>query len=480
MSQRFDAIVVGAGPAGYHCAIRLAHHGLKTACVDAALNAAGKPTLGGVCLNWGCIPSKALLDVSHKFHEAKSGYGDLGIDLAQAPSVDVKKMMAFKAKVVDQLTGGVQSLLKSAGVTVMHGVATLVASGQISFLPHNSKTAKSLEATHIVLAPGSEPMPLPGVPFTDQLILDSTGALEMTAVPQRLAIIGAGVIGLELGSVWSRLGAQVTLLEALDDFLPMADQQLAKEALRLYQRQGLHIELGARLEAADPAKKSVNLSYTNAKGTQQLEVDQVVVAIGRKPSGAGLLAEGCGVRLDQQGFIEVNAQCETGTTQVYAIGDAVRGPMLAHKGMEEGLMVADRIAGKPAAVNYDAVPSVIYTTPELAWVGQTEQALKAEGVAYKVGLFPFAASGRALAAQETDGRVKLIADAKTDRILGVHILGASASELITQAVIGMEFSASAEDLGLTMYAHPTLSEAIHEAALDANNEAIHIARKKRK
>lgn len=480
MSKSFDAIVVGAGPAGYHCAIRLAQHGLKTACVDAAKDSKGKPTLGGVCLNWGCIPSKALLDVSHKFHEASAHYDVLGIELASAPCVNVAKMMAFKAQIVGQLTGGVRGLLKGAGVAVMHGTATLIASGKISLLAHGTDKAEVLEAKHIVLAPGSEPTPLPSVALADGLIVDSTGALEMDAVPKRLAVIGAGVIGLELGSVWSRLGAEVTLVEALDDFLPMADRQLAKEALRIYQKQGLNIELGARVEEAKIGKNNITLSYANAKGTHKLEVDKVIVAIGRKPSGGSMLAKGCGVTLDQRGFIEVNAECETNAAQVHAIGDAVRGPMLAHKGMEEGLMVADRISGKPAKVNYDAVPSVIYTAPEFAWVGKTEQEMKEEGVTCNVGVFPFAASGRALAGNQAEGRVKIIAEAKDDRILGVHILGPGASELIAQAVIGMEFSASAEDLGLTMYAHPTLSEAVHEAALHTNNEAIHIANRTRK
>lgn len=477
MTKTFDALVVGAGPAGYHAAIRLAQHGLKTACIDKAVGDDGKPTLGGVCLNWGCIPSKALLDISHKYKEATSEYDQLGIMLGASPSLDIKKMMTFKQKVVGQLTGGIKGLLKGAGVEVLHGTAQLSDSNQVTCKLQKGST-QTIQAKHIVLAPGSLPMALPNLPQSD-LITDSTGALAFDRLPKKLGIIGAGVIGLELGSVWSRLGSEVVLLEALDSFLPAADKQIATMAQALFKKQGLSIQLGAFVSQAKPRKKTVQVTYTNAKGEHQETFDKLVVAVGRRPDTESLLADNCGIQADEKGFIQVNDYCQTAIPSVYAIGDAVRGPMLAHKGMEEGLMVADRIAGGHSAVNYQAIPSVIYTSPEIAWVGHTEETAKAEKLDYTTGSFPFAANGRALAGHQAEGKVKVIVETSSDRILGVHILGPQASELIAQAVIGLEFGASAEDLSLTMFAHPTLSEAVHEAALHARGEAIHIANRKK-
>ncbi|MEQ8486870.1 MAG: dihydrolipoyl dehydrogenase [Pseudomonadales bacterium] len=479
MSDKYDVIVIGAGPAGYHAAIRCAQLGMKTACIDKSLDGDGKPVLGGTCLNWGCIPSKALLDTSHKYAEAQHGFADLGIKTGKV-SIDVPAMMARKDKVVAGLTGGVAQLFKGNGVTALAGSGKLLAGRQVEFTPHKGKP-ETLQAEHVILAPGSVPVQIPPAPLSGDMIVDSEGALEFQAVPKRLGVIGAGIIGLELGSVWSRLGSEVVLLEALDEFLPMADERIAKDALKLFTGQGLDVKLGCRVTGAEVKGKKVNVTYQDKSGEQSLEFDKLIVAVGRRPYTEGLLASDCGVNLDERGFLYVNDLCATDAPHVYAVGDVVRGPMLAHKGMEEGVMVAERIAGQKPLVNYDTVPSVIYTHPEVAWVGQTEQQLKASGDAYNVGSFPFSVSGRALAANDTQGMVKILADAETDRILGVHILGPQASELIAQAVIAMEFDASAEDLGLTMFAHPTLSEAVHEAALGVAGHAIHMVnRKKRK
>jgi dihydrolipoamide dehydrogenase len=479
MSDKYDVIVIGAGPAGYHAAIRCAQLGMKTACIDKSLDGDGKPVLGGTCLNWGCIPSKALLDTSHKYAEAQHGFADLGIKTGKV-SIDVPAMMARKDKVVEGLTGGVAQLFKGNGVTALAGSGKLLAGRQVEFTPHKGKP-ETLQAEHVILAPGSVPVQIPPAPLSGDMIVDSQGALEFQAVPKRLGVIGAGIIGLELGSVWSRLGSEVVLLEALEEFLPMADERIAKDALKLFTGQGLDVKLGCRVTGAEVKGKKVNVTYQDKSGEQTLEFDKLIVAVGRRPYTEGLLASDCGVNLDERGFLYVNDLCATDAPHVYAVGDVVRGPMLAHKGMEEGVMVAERIAGQKPLVNYDTVPSVIYTHPEVAWVGQTEQQLKASGDAYNVGSFPFSVSGRALAANDTQGTVKILADAETDRILGVHILGPQASELIAQAVIAMEFDASAEDLGLTMFAHPTLSEAVHEAALGVAGHAIHMVnRKKRK
>ena len=470
--DNYDLIVIGAGPAGYAAAIRGAQLGMKTACIDKSVGKDGKPTLGGTCLNWGCIPSKALLDASHKYADAKHRFAELGIDVGEV-AANVPRMIARKDAVVAQLTGGIASLFKGNGVTALAGHGQLLAGKQVSFTPHEGETV-TLAAQHVVLAPGSLPAGIPPAPQDGALIVDSTGALEFDAPPPRLGVIGAGVIGLELGSVWGRLGSEVVLLEALHEFLPMADVRIARDALREFGRQGLDIRLGTRVMGAETQDGTVQVSYQDKRGDHTVTVDKLVVAVGRRPCTDGLLAPDSGVHIDERGFVYVNDLCATDVPDVYAIGDVVRGPMLAHKGMEEGVMVVERIAGKKPVVNYDCVPSVIYTHPEIAWVGKTEQELKAAGEAVHVGSFPFAATGRALAADETTGLVKVVADAETDRVLGVHVFGAQASELVAQAVIAMEFGATAEDLALTMFAHPTLSEAMHEAALGVGGHAIHM------
>lgn len=478
METSYDVIVIGAGPAGYEAAIRASQLGLKTACIDKSLGQDGKPVLGGTCLNWGCIPSKALLDASHKFVEAKDHFAEIGIKTGKV-EIDVPAMIARKAAVVKQLTGGIAALFQGNDVEALAGTGKLLSGCSVEFSPHEGD-AVVLEAEHVILAPGSVPVEIGAAPLDGDAIVDSTGALEFDAVPKRLGVIGAGVIGLELGSVWSRLGSEVVVLEALDEFLPMADDRVARDALKTFGKQGLDIRLGTRVIESTVGKKGVTIKYQDKDGDQTMEVDKLIVAVGRRPYTEGLLAPDSGVNLDERGFLYVNDLCATDAPNVYAVGDVVRGPMLAHKGMEEGIMVAERIAGHKPLVNYDCVPSVIYTHPEIAWVGKTEAELKASGDAFNVGQFPFAASGRAMAANDTDGFVKIIADAETDRILGVHIIGLQASELIAQAVIAMEFDASAEDLGLTMFAHPTLGEAVHEAALGVSGNAIHMVNRKKK
>ena len=476
MDLSYDVIVIGAGPSGYAAAIRAAQLGMKTACIDKSIGKNGEPTLGGTCLNWGCIPSKALLDASHKYAEANEQFAQIGIDAKV--SVDVERMIAHKDAVVDQLTGGIGALFQGNGVTHLAGHGRLQAGRRIEFTPHEGEAA-TLQAGHVILAPGSVPVGIPPAPLTDDVIVDSTGALEFLEVPKRLGVIGAGVIGLELGSVWGRLGADVVILEALEDFLPVADPRIARDALREFGRQGLDIRLGTRVMGASVAKAGVKVEYQDKEGDHKLDVDKLIVAVGRVPFTEGLLAQDSGVNLDERGFLFVDDLCATDAPEVYAIGDVVRGPMLAHKGMEEGIMVVERLAGHKPLVNYDCVPSVIYTHPEIAWVGKTEQELKADGEAYRTGQFSFAATGRALAPDDGTGRVNIHPDADNDRILGVHILGPQASELIAQAVIAMEFGASAEDLGLTMFAHPTLSEAVHEAALGIGGNAIHMVNRRR-
>ena len=478
MSDKYDVIVIGAGPAGYHAAIRCAQLGMSTACIDKSLNEDGEPVLGGTCLNWGCIPSKALLDISHKFAEAQHGLPDVGVKTGKV-SIDVARMMEKKTEVVKKLTGGIPQLFKGNGVTSLPGTGKLLAARQVEYTPHEGK-AKVLQAEHVIIAAGSVPVDIPPAPVDGKHIVDSTGALSFDSVPKRLGVIGAGIIGLELGSVWNRLGSEVVLLEALDEFLPMADERIGKDAMKIFQKQGLDIRLGCRVTGAEVKNRKVQVAYKDKDGEQTLEFDKLIVAVGRRPYTEGLLSPDSGVNLDERGYLYVNDLCATDAPNVYAVGDVVRGPMLAHKGMEEGIMVAERIAGQKPLVNYETVPSVIYTHPEVAWVGQTEQQLKASGEAYNVGTFPFSVNGRALAANDTDGMVKILADADSDRILGVHVLGPQASELIAQAVIAMEFDASAEDLGLTMFAHPTLSEAVHEAALGVAGHAIHMVNRKKK
>jgi dihydrolipoamide dehydrogenase len=478
MTQKFDVVVIGAGPGGYVAAIKAAQLGLKTACIEKYQDKEGKVALGGTCLNVGCIPSKALLDSSWKYHEAKEGFAIHGIE-AKGVSIDVPAMVARKNSIIKNLTGGVAGLFKANGVTLLEGHGKLLANKQVEVTDKDGK-AQVIEAGHVILASGSRPVDIPPAPVDQDVIVDSTGALEFQSVPKKLGVIGAGVIGLELGSVWARLGAEVTVIEALDKFLPAADEQVAKEALKTFTKQGLKIRLGARVTGSEVKKKQVTVNFTDAEGEQQLTFDKLIVAVGRRPVTTDLLAADSGVTMDERGFIYVNDQCETSVPGVYAIGDVVRGAMLAHKASEEGVMVAERIAGHKAQMNYDLIPSVIYTHPEIAWVGKTEQQLKAEGVAVNVGTFPFAASGRAMAANDTGGLVKVIADANTDRVLGVHVIGPSAAELVQQGAIGMEFGTSAEDLGMMVFSHPTLSEALHEAALAVNGHAIHIANRKKR
>lgn len=478
MSQKFDVVVIGAGPGGYVAAIKAAQLGLKTACIEKYQDKAGKIALGGTCLNVGCIPSKALLDSSWKYHEAQEGFAIHGIT-AKGVTMDVPAMVGRKDTIVKNLTGGVATLFKANGVTLLEGHGKLLSGKQVEVTAQDG-TTQIVEAGNVIIASGSKPIDIPPAPVDQDVIVESTGALDFQAVPKTLGVIGAGVIGLELGSVWSRLGSQVTVIEAQDKFLPAADDQISKEAMKTLTKQGLKILLGARLTASEVKKKQVTVSFTDADGEQKMTFDKLIVAVGRRPVTTDLLAADSGVDMDERGFIFVNDQCETSVPGVYAIGDVVRGAMLAHKASEEGVMVAERIAGHKAQMNYDLIPSVIYTHPEIAWVGKTEQQLKADGIAVNVGTFPFAASGRAMAANDTGGMVKVIADAKTDRVLGVHVIGPSAAELVQQGAIGMEFGTSAEDLGMMVFSHPTLSEALHEAALAVNGGAIHIANRKKR
>ena len=479
MSEKFDVIVIGAGPAGYVAAIKAAQLGLNAACVEQWLDDKGKILLGGTCLNVGCIPSKALLDSSHKFAEARDDFGVHGISVEGA-TIDVPAMLARKDKIVGQLTGGIAGLFKHNGVTAISGTGKVLAGAKVEVTDKDGEVTV-LEAGNIIIAAGSVPVNIPPAPIDNEFIIDSTGALELTEVPARLGVIGAGVIGLELGSVWGRLGSDVVVLEALDDFLPMMDAQIAKETGKILKKQGLDIRLGARVTSAQVKDGAVEVSFSTADGEHVQTFDKLIVAVGRRPRSEELFSSDSGLTLDERGYIYVNDYCETEAPHVYAVGDVVRGPMLAHKGSEEGVMVAERIAGKQAQMNYDCIPSVIYTHPEVAAVGKTEQELKADGVDYKTGVFPFVASGRALASNDSDGMVKLLAHAETDRILGCHIVGPSAADLVQQVVIAMEFGSSAEDLALTVFSHPTLSEALHEAALAVDGHAIHIAnRKKRK
>ncbi|GLX14483.1 MULTISPECIES: dihydrolipoyl dehydrogenase [Pseudomonadaceae] len=478
MSQKFDVVVIGAGPGGYVAAIKAAQLGLKTACIEKYQDKDGKTALGGTCLNVGCIPSKALLDSSWKFHEAQDGFAVHGIS-AKGVSIDVPAMVGRKNTIIKNLTGGVAGLFKANGVTLLEGHGKLLAGKKVEVTDKDGKTSV-VEAENVILASGSRPIDIPPAPVDQDVIVDSTGALEFQAVPKKLGVIGAGVIGLELGSVWARLGAEVTVLEALDKFLPAADEAVAKEAFKTLTKQGLDIKLGARVTGSEVKKKQVTVNYTDAAGEQKIVFDKLIVAVGRRPVTTDLLASDSGVDLDERGYIFVDDHCATSVPGVYAIGDVVRGMMLAHKASEEGVMVAERIAGHKAQMNYDLIPSVIYTHPEIAWVGKTEQQLKGEGVAINVGTFPFAASGRAMAANDTGGFVKVIADANTDRVLGVHVIGPSAAELVQQGAIGMEFGTSAEDLGMMVFSHPTLSEALHEAALAVNGGAIHIANRKKR
>jgi dihydrolipoamide dehydrogenase len=471
MSTEFDVVVIGAGPAGYHAAIRAAQLGLKTACIDAALGKDGAPALGGTCLRVGCIPSKALLDSSRQFWNMQHLFGEHGISADNA-KIDVATMVGRKDKIVKQFTGGISALFKANKITPYYGFGQLQPGKRVNVKQHDGSVVE-LIGKHIVIAAGSDSIELPFAKFDGKHIVDNIGALDFTAVPKRLGVIGAGVIGLELGSVWKRLGAEVTILEALPDFLGSADAEVARTALKEFKKQGLDIKLGAKVSKAEIKNGEVHLAYNDGKTDQSLVVDKLLVAVGRKAASKGLLAEGTGIKLNERGQIEVDAHCRTGIDGIWAIGDCVRGPMLAHKAFEEGIAVAELIAGLPGHVNFDTIPWVIYTEPEIAWVGRTEQQLKADGIEYKTGSFPFAAVGRAVAMGEPAGLVKVIADAETDRVLGMHLVGVGVSELVHEGVLTMEFHGSAEDLARICHAHPTLSEAIHDAAMALDKRAIH-------
>jgi len=477
MSDQFDVIVIGAGPAGYVAAIRCAQLGFRSACVDDWVNSQGQAALGGTCLNVGCIPSKALLESSERFAHARHELAGHGIGVGE-PNLDLRKMHARKQRVVTELTQGIEQLFRANGINWVQGRGQLQAGKRVQ-VTSAAGEIREIEAGNIILAPGSTAVRLDQIPQDDRLVVDSSGALEFEEVPRRLGIIGAGVIGLELGSVWSRLGSEsVTLLEAQEQFLAIADEQVAREAYRVYTRQGLDIQLGSRVTGSDVRAGNVEIQYQNGSGDHAIEFDRVIVAVGRRPNTEGIAADEATLLLDEWGLIHVDDQCRTNLPGVYAIGDAVRGPMLAHKGSEEGVMVAELIAGQAAQIRYDTVPSVIYTSPEVAWVGQTEQALRSANVDYRVGMFPFAASGRARASGETDGFIKLLADSDTDRILGAHMIGPHCSELIAEAVIAMQLGGTAEDIALTTFAHPSLSESFHEAALAVHGRALHTVQKR--
>lgn len=474
MSKKFDVIVIGAGPAGYVAAIRCAQLGMSVACIDEWQDHKGEFSLGGTCLNVGCIPSKALLESSHLYASAKNEFSKHGIK-AKGLTVDVAQMMARKDKVVSELTQGIGALFKANKITRINGHARLTQGKKVKVTDRATKKELDiLEAENIIIAAGSSPMRLEQAPLTDNFIVDSAGALEFDSLPERLGIIGAGAIGLELGSVWSRLGSDVVIIEAMEEFLPIVDKQVSRMASRSFKKQGLDIRINARLLSAVVKNNEVHVTYEDSRGAQQVVFDKLVIAVGRKPNSDYMFDDEMELEIDEGCFLHVNKYCETSVPGIYAIGDVVRGPMLAHKGSEEGVMVAERIAGQMSEVNYDLIPSVIYTHPEVAWVGKTQQECELEGVAVKLGSFPMAASGRAKAMGESDGVVKIIAHAETDRVLGVHIFSAQASELVAQAVTAMELQASAEDIAMTVFAHPTLSESVHEAALAVGKRAIHI------
>jgi dihydrolipoamide dehydrogenase len=466
MSKSFDLIVIGAGPGGYIAAIRAAQLGMSVACVDAWKNAKGGPAPGGTCTNVGCIPSKALLQSSEHYEQAAHHFADHGIEV-KGLAVDVAKMVGRKDTVVKQNNDGILYLFKKNKVSFFHGTASFAgAADGLYQIAVTGAASEALSARHVVVATGSSARALPQAPFDEQRVLSNDGALRLGQVPRKLGLIGSGVIGLEMGSVWRRLGAEVTILEGLPGFLGAVDEQIAKEAHKAFTRQGLKIELGVKVGDVRTGEQGVSVAYTNAKGEgKTLEVDRLIVSIGRVPHTAGLNAKSVGLQLDERGSIVVDDDCRTNLPHVWAVGDVVRGPMLAHKAEEEGVAVAERIAGQHGHVNFNTIPWVIYTSPEIAWVGQTEQQLKAAGRAYKAGTFPFLANGRARALGDTTGMVKMLADATTDEILGVHIVGPMASELIAECVVAMEFRASSEDIARICHAHPSLSESTKEAAL---------------
>jgi dihydrolipoamide dehydrogenase len=473
MAKQFDVVVIGGGPGGYIAAIRAAQLGFNTACIDEWKNSKGGPALGGTCTNVGCIPSKALLQSSEHFEHAGKHFADHGIEV-KGLSLQLDKMLGRKDQVVKQNNDGIQFLFKKNKVSFFHGRGSFVKAGEAGYEVKVSGAAEEvITGKHIIVATGSNARALPGAPFDEEKILSNDGALRVQQVPARLCLIGSGVIGLEMGSVWRRLGAEVTVLEALPTFLGGVDEQIAKEAKKAFDKQGLKIELGVKVGEIKTTETGVSVQWTNAKGeAQTLDADKLVVSIGRVPNTVGLNAEGVGLSLDERGSIIVDADCKTNLPNVWAVGDVVRGPMLAHKAEEEGVAVAERIAGQHGHVNFNTIPWVIYTSPEIAWVGQNEQQLKAAGVKYKAGTFPFMANGRARALGDTTGMVKFLADAATDEILGVHIVGPMASELISEAVVAMEFRASAEDIARICHAHPSLSEATKEAALAVDKRTL--------
>jgi dihydrolipoamide dehydrogenase len=473
MSTSFDVIVIGAGPGGYIAAIRAAQLGLSTACIDEWKNAAGGPAPGGTCTNVGCIPSKALLQSSEHYEHAGKHFAEHGIGV-QGLSLDVARMLARKDAVVKQNNDGILYLFKKNKVAFFHGRGSFVQAVQGGWeIAVEGESRQVLTGRQVIVATGSSARALPGVPFDEDRVLSNDGALRIGAVPQRLGLIGSGVIGLEMGSVWRRLGAEVTVLEALPTFLGAVDEQIAREAHKAFTKQGLKVELGVKVGEIKAGKKGVTVAYTTAKGEEQaLAVDRLIVSIGRIPNTSGLNAAAVGLPLDERGAVIVDDDCRTALPGVWAVGDVVRGPMLAHKAEEEGVAVAERIAGQHGHVNFNTIPWVIYTSPEIAWVGRTEQQLKAEGRAYRAGTFPFLANGRARALGDTTGMVKFLADAATDEILGVHIVGPMASELIAEAVVAMEFRASSEDIARICHAHPSLSEATKEAALAVDRRTL--------
>jgi dihydrolipoamide dehydrogenase len=471
MAQAFDLVVLGAGPAGYVAAIRGAQLGMRVACVDSGVGAGGKPSLGGTCLNVGCIPSKALLESSEHFQRCKQDLKEHGISTGDV-RMDVPAMIARKNKVVRGLAAGITTLFAKNKVVSFFGSGRLLSGMRVEVSPLSGGQAEILEAQNILIATGSLPRDIDAVPTDGKIVVDSSGALDFAAAPEKLGVIGAGVIGLELGSVWHRLGSHVVLLEAMETFLPGADEQIAETARKEMSRQGLDIRLGARVLAAKIGHDNVQVSYEDREGKHDIEFSKLVVAVGRKPNTRGLDVNEVGLLLDERGYIHVDEFCATNLPNIYAVGDVVRGPMLAHKASDEGVMVVERIAGQPTRVNYDAIPWVIYTSPEIAWVGKTERQLRAAARDYKVGVFPLSASGRARAMGQTVGLTKVLADRRSDRLLGVHIMAPMASEMIAEAVLAMEFGASAEDLQRTIHAHPSLAETTHEAALAADGRML--------
>jgi len=474
MTTRYDVIVIGAGPAGYVAAIRCAQLGYKTACIDNWSNSKGQSSPGGTFVNAGCISSMALLESSKIYHLLKNNISDHGIKVDNL-ELDLSQMIKRKESIIDSLNHHITKLFTHNKIDCIHGQGKLLASGKVEVIEKHNTKQSELSADHIILATGSHPTTLPCAPIDNEFIIDSSHALKLTEVPKRLGIIGAGIIGLELAGIWSRLGSDVILLEAQESFLTTTDQQISDEAFKIFTQQGLDLRLGARVISAKKGSKKVILEYQDSEGTHTLHLDKLIVASGREPNTENLAAAEVDLLLDENGFVHVDNNCSTTLPGVYAIGDLTAlGPMLAHKGLEEGLFVAEQIAEKHNPINYDIIPSVIYTSPEIAWVGQTEQVLKAIGENYKIGIFPFVASARAHASGKTEGLVKIITHAETDVILGVHIIGDQASELIAEAVLAMEFSASAEDLARTIHAHPSISEALHEAALALDNRALHL------